>query len=103
MARDMSLKVRVEAFTALGKVRLVSEGVMLQSLSKKILGNKNGGSSLIECIVKESKWPLSTAAGAFVHGIEDEFQEVHALLMKMDFTANDYMIDFTTSRLFSFR
>ena len=81
MARDMSLKVRTEAFIALGKVRLVSEDVLVQSLSKKIQGSKNGGGSLI---VKESKFPLSSAAGAFVHGIEDEFHEVPTLLIKAD-------------------
>ena len=81
MARDMNLKVRMEAFIAFGKVRLVSEGVLVQSISKKIPGSKNGGSSLI---VKESKFPLSSAAGAFVHGIEDEFHEVPTPLMKVD-------------------
>lgn len=80
MARDMSLKVRLEAFIALGKVRLVSEGVLVQSLSKKILENKIGGSSVSEYIIKESKCPLSSAAGAFVHGIEDEFHEVPTIL-----------------------
>lgn len=80
MARDMNLKVRLEAFIALGGVRLVSEGVLLQSLSKKILGSKSEGSSLTECIVKESKCPMSCAAGAFVHGIEDEFHEVPTIL-----------------------
>ena len=73
--------MRTEAFIALGKVRLVSEDVLVQSLSKKIQGSKNGGGSLI---VKEPKFPLSSAAGAFVHGIEDEFHEVPTLLIKAD-------------------
>ncbi|KAJ0089195.1 hypothetical protein Patl1_31443 [Pistacia atlantica] len=50
MARDMSMEVRVEAFDALGKVAVVSEDILLQR--------------------------SSGAAGAFVHGLEDEFYEV---------------------------
>uniref|UniRef100_A0A0E0KC50 Uncharacterized protein n=1 Tax=Oryza punctata TaxID=4537 RepID=A0A0E0KC50_ORYPU len=36
MARDMCTNVRFEAFNALGKMQRVSEGVLLQSLSKKV-------------------------------------------------------------------
>ncbi|ONM56548.1 hypothetical protein ZEAMMB73_Zm00001d021215, partial [Zea mays] len=36
MARDMCTLVRMEAFTALGKIQRVSEGVLLQSLEKKV-------------------------------------------------------------------
>ncbi|KAJ8476741.1 hypothetical protein OPV22_020468 [Ensete ventricosum] len=75
MARDMCMKVRFEAFIALGKVRLVHETVLLQSLSKKILGIKSG-KAIVECPAKVTKISLSSAAGAFVHGIEDEFCEV---------------------------
>ena len=77
----------------LGKVRLVSESVLVQLLSKKIPGSKNGGSSHI---VKESKFPLSSAAGAFVHGIEDEFHEVPTLLMKQMVNVNSSMFVFMT-------
>lgn len=75
MARDMSVKVRIEAFLALGKVQLVAENVLLQSLSKKVLGNRSGSKTITKCSVNESKFSLS-AAGAFMHGIEDEFYEV---------------------------
>ncbi|XP_058091142.1 protein SIEL isoform X2 [Magnolia sinica] len=76
MVRDMSMKVRVEAFLALGKTRLVSEDVLLQSLSKKILGNQKERKSAGKPIGKESALSTSSAAGAFVHGLEDEFHEV---------------------------
>ncbi|KAJ4764135.1 Integrator complex subunit 4 [Rhynchospora pubera] len=72
MARDMSVKVRIEAFNALGKVKLVSDAVLMQSLSKKILGSKNGGKS----IIKLDKASKPCAAGAYIHGIEDEFYVV---------------------------
>ncbi|KAJ3699450.1 hypothetical protein LUZ61_003155 [Rhynchospora tenuis] len=72
MARDMSVKVRIEAFNALVKVKLVSDAVLMQSLSKKILGAKNGGRS----IIKLDKASKPCAAGAYIHGIEDEFYEV---------------------------
>nr|XP_029120263.1 protein SIEL isoform X2 [Elaeis guineensis] len=78
MARDMSVKVRIEAFLALGKVQLVSENVLLQSLSKKVLGVRSGSKTITKWSVNESKFSLS-AAGAFVHGIEDEFYEVRTI------------------------
>lgn len=80
MARDMHMEVRFEAFVALGKVRLVHEAVLLQSLSKKILGIKSG-KAIVECSTKGTKISLLSAAGAFVHGIEDEFYEVNLVLI----------------------
>ncbi|XP_057953512.1 protein SIEL [Malania oleifera] len=75
MVRDMSMKVRVEAFDALGRIGMVSEDILLQTLSKKVLG-----------IIKEKKYfdhyskelqaQTSGFAGVFVHGLEDEFYEV---------------------------
>ncbi|KMZ64312.1 hypothetical protein ZOSMA_376G00190, partial [Zostera marina] len=80
MTRDMDSKVRIEAFTALGKVKLVSESMLLQSLSKKILVNCKGVKGAIaeysKLSIKGSKCSLSSAAGAFIHGLEDEFHEV---------------------------
>ncbi|MQL93695.1 hypothetical protein Taro_026345, partial [Colocasia esculenta] len=75
-ARDMNMKVRVEVFVALGRVKLVSECILLQSLSKKLLRSDYGGRLLAKCNAKESGPPLSCAAGVFVHGLEDEFHEV---------------------------
>ncbi|WOL01941.1 protein SIEL isoform X3 [Canna indica] len=75
MARDMCMKVRCEAFIALGRVKLVHESVLLQSISKKILGIKSGKAH-VEDYVKRAKTSLSLASGIFVHGIEDEFYEV---------------------------
>ncbi|KAG6491378.1 hypothetical protein ZIOFF_052718 [Zingiber officinale] len=74
MARDMCVEVRYEAFIALGRVRLVQENVLLQSLSKKILRAKSG--SHVESSVNGTKISLQSAAGIFVHGIEDEFYKV---------------------------
>lgn len=76
MVRDMSVEVRVAAFDALGKTEMVSVGVLLQTLSKKVLD-----------IMKEDKCPgqgsrgqseelASISAGALVHGLEDEYHEV---------------------------
>ncbi|KAJ0979408.1 hypothetical protein J5N97_014882 [Dioscorea zingiberensis] len=78
VARDMSMKVRVEAFVALGKIKLVSESVLLQSLSKKVSGIKGGKKVLPGSSSIEYKFSLSRAAGAFIHGIEDEFYQVRA-------------------------
>ncbi|EEF35710.1 conserved hypothetical protein [Ricinus communis] len=73
MVRDMSMGVRVGAFSALGKIQIVSEDILLQTLSKKVLP-----------IIKEKKSQIAerfqslaaSAAGAFMHGLEDEFYEV---------------------------
>lgn len=78
MARDMSKKVRIEAFDALGNVKEVSESALLQSLSKKVLGNRSGSKIVSKC-EKETKLSFSRAAGTFIHGIEDEHHEVNIL------------------------
>ncbi|CAN6320448.1 unnamed protein product, partial [Urochloa humidicola] len=76
MARDMCIKVRIEAFGILGKMQRVSEGVLLQSLSKKVI--KTDPTS--GCITNGQKLPprliIPCAAGIFAHGIEDEFYQV---------------------------
>lgn len=70
------MKVRVEAFSAIGTVRGVSETMLLQSLSKKVLGTQNIENTIIEHTLRNSKFSFSSSAGAFVHGIEDEYHEV---------------------------
>ncbi|KAG2541635.1 protein SIEL-like isoform X4 [Panicum virgatum] len=76
MARDMCTKVRIEAFSALGKMQRVSEGVLLQSLSKKVIKTD----PMSGCIINGQKLPpkikIPCAAGIFAHGIEDEFYQV---------------------------
>lgn len=67
------MEVRLEAFDALGKIGLVSEDILLQTVSKKVLGmNKEKIYKPIEGL----EISASGAAGAFVHGLEDEFSEV---------------------------
>ncbi|KAL4352960.1 hypothetical protein GQ457_06G005550 [Hibiscus cannabinus] len=73
MVRDMSIEVRLEAFGALGKIGLISEDILLQTLCKKVLGtNKDKIYKPIEGL----DIPASAVAGAFIHGLEDEFSEV---------------------------
>lgn len=78
MARDMCIKVRIEAFAALGKMQRVSEGVLLQSLSKKVIKTD----TMSGCIINGQKLPpkliIPCAAGIFAHGIEDEFYQVRS-------------------------
>ncbi|XP_060674160.1 protein SIEL isoform X1 [Ziziphus jujuba] len=75
MARDMSMEVRVEAFNALGKIEMVSEYILLQTLSKKVLGSKEN-ICLGQYYTEQFEKLASDAAGALVHGLEDEFHEV---------------------------
>ncbi|KAI8541113.1 hypothetical protein RHMOL_Rhmol08G0037200 [Rhododendron molle] len=88
MVRDTSLKVRVEAFDALGVISMVSEEILLQTLSKKHLSVSLQGSKptlqrhgLKEkiysglCSTKPFEIPASNSAGVFVHGLEGEFSE----------------------------
>ncbi|OVA17210.1 hypothetical protein BVC80_1837g4 [Macleaya cordata] len=76
MVRDMSMEVRNEAYLALGKIKLVSEDILLQTQSKKILGITKERKLPGRCTTKKFDLPASNAAGAFVHGLEDEFYEV---------------------------
>ncbi|PKU70633.1 protein SIEL isoform X1 [Dendrobium catenatum] len=99
MARDMSMKVRVEAFSALGKLQGVSEHMLLQSLSKKILGTQNIENTFVEHTLRNSKFPFSSSAGAFVHGIEDEFHEVRMVACKSLGTLCILSIQFSAAAL----
>ncbi|TXG58901.1 hypothetical protein EZV62_016730 [Acer yangbiense] len=76
MVRDMSMEVRVEAFDALGKIGLVSEDILLQTLSKKVLGVIKERISHSKCTEECFEISASAAAGSFLHGLEDEFYEV---------------------------
>ncbi|KAI4356079.1 hypothetical protein L6164_000129 [Bauhinia variegata] len=76
MARDMSMKVRVEAFDALGKIEIVSEEFLLQSLSKRIIGLAKQKEFLDQIPSEQFPMLATSIAGALVHGLEDEFFEV---------------------------
>ncbi|KAI3916408.1 hypothetical protein MKW92_029014 [Papaver armeniacum] len=76
MVRDMSMEVRNEAFISLGKMKMVSEDILLQTLSKKVLGNLKDRKFPGKSNTGNLDLPASNAAGAFVHGLEDEFFEV---------------------------
>lgn len=68
--------MRVEAFNSLGKVGMVSEKILLQTLSKKVLPSTKEKKYPGQFTAKQFELPASCAAGAFVHGLEDEFHEV---------------------------
>lgn len=80
------MEVRVAAFDALGKIGVVSENILLQTLSKRVLGIAKDKKPLVQCSekgkslgrydVKHFNVEAYVAAGAFVHGLEDEFYEV---------------------------
>ncbi|CAL1378617.1 unnamed protein product [Linum trigynum] len=90
VVRDMSVEVRVEAFKALGKVTesMVSEEILLQSLSKitgalekkiaqaKSSEGKKENRSQAQLTSRVLQMFASNGAGAFLHGLEDEFHEV---------------------------
>ncbi|KAL2509940.1 Protein SIEL [Forsythia ovata] len=76
MVRDMDMKLRVVAFDALGKIRMVSEDILLQTLCKKALPATKEKTYCGQLTAKLRTLPASAAAFAFVHGLEDEFHEV---------------------------
>ncbi|XP_037447721.1 protein SIEL-like isoform X1 [Triticum dicoccoides] len=82
MARDMCTEVRIEAFNALAKMQRVSEGVLLQSLSKKIIKTDTGSASSIKGKKLPPKLSFPCAAGIFAHGVEDEFYQVRTIACK---------------------
>ncbi|WCJ27975.1 ARM repeat superfamily protein [Euphorbia peplus] len=76
MVRDMSLRVRVEAFNSLGKIKLMSEDILLQTLSKKVLPIMKEKKSYRLHLAERLEVLATYAAGAFVHGLEDEYYEM---------------------------
>ncbi|XP_010553124.1 PREDICTED: protein SIEL [Tarenaya hassleriana] len=99
MIRDMSVEVRTEAFKALGKIGTASEGVLLQTLSKKVLGGSkqkkpqnHGSNELPEASV-------AGAAGVFIHGLEDEFYEVREAAVESLCSLSVHSIKFSTEAM----
>ncbi|CAI9287382.1 unnamed protein product [Lactuca saligna] len=78
MVRDMSMNVKIEAFNALGKLGMTSEYILMQTLSKKVLPITKEKTLHGQLSRKHSNLPASSAAGAFIHGLEDEFHEVRS-------------------------
>lgn len=76
MVRDTDLEIRVAAFSALAKVRTVSEDILLQTISKKALVGIKGKKFPGQYTAKLFNIPASAAAFTFVHGLEDEFYQV---------------------------
>ncbi|KHN12550.1 Protein STRUBBELIG-RECEPTOR FAMILY 3 [Glycine soja] len=76
MARDMNMKVRVEAFSGLRKMEMVSEDLLLQSLSKRVSGHGKQKETLGQRTSEQFVMLATNVAGALVHGLEDEFFEV---------------------------
>ncbi|KAL6520880.1 hypothetical protein OROGR_017449 [Orobanche gracilis] len=92
MVRDTKMEIRVAAFNALGSIQTVSEDILLQTLSKKVLLATKEKIYPGQYTAKLFKIPANTAAFAFVHGLEDEFYQVrtsacHALQMLMVLSA----------------
>ncbi|CAK9327124.1 unnamed protein product [Citrullus colocynthis] len=76
MTRDMNMKVRVNAFDAIKRLEIVSEDLLLQSVSKRVLSIFKGKKSLVQCSTEQLEMLASDVAGTFVHGVEDEFYQV---------------------------
>lgn len=72
----MSMEVRVEVFNALGKIEMVSEDILLQTLSKRVLGITKKMTSRGQFPAEQFEILASSMAGVLVHGLEDEFYEV---------------------------
>ncbi|KAF5196674.1 Integrator complex subunit, partial [Thalictrum thalictroides] len=76
MVGDTSGEVRTAAFASLGQMKLVSDDLLLQTLSKKITIHFKKRKKIGMCASKKFDLPASNVAGVFVHGLEDEFSEV---------------------------
>lgn len=70
------MKVRVEAFNGLGKLEIVSEDFLLQSLSKRVLKFGKERETTDQSTSEQFVKLATSVAGALVHGLEDEFFEV---------------------------
>ncbi|XP_055817563.1 protein SIEL [Solanum dulcamara] len=78
MVRDMSVKVRVEVFNALGKIETetVSEYILVQTLSKKASSTTKEMKFPRQFSETLFRIPAESAILVFLHGLEDEFDEV---------------------------
>ncbi|EOA29823.1 hypothetical protein CARUB_v10012918mg [Capsella rubella] len=110
IVRDMSVDVRVEVFRAFGIIGTASEIIILQTLSKKVLGAGKGKKP--QNHLSNVSADVAAAAGVFIHGFEDEFYEVReaavdsfhslsvnsikfpdeAVYLLMDMLYDDYMV-----------
>ncbi|KAL3690066.1 hypothetical protein R1sor_016375 [Riccia sorocarpa] len=86
---DMSMSVREEVCHTLGEMTGVSDSLLLQSLSKKVLttsaADQNNPGSVSEekdAVALEERNLLSWGAGAFAVALEDEFWEVRLAAVK---------------------
>lgn len=70
------MEVRVEAFNALGKMEVVSEDFLLQTLSKRVSGLVKQREVFDQSTSEQFTMLAASVAGALVHGLEDEFFEV---------------------------
>jgi integrator complex subunit 4 len=91
MVTDMNMKVREEVFRVLGEATWVGESVLLQTLTKKVTGTMSKEKDIpasVSIVTPDGDTDISkfeeganlldaSAAGAFVHGLEDEYLEVH--------------------------
>ncbi|CAD5322453.1 unnamed protein product [Arabidopsis thaliana] len=110
VVRDMSVDVRVEVFKAFGIIGTASESIILQTLSKKVLGAGKGKKP--QNLLSNGSADVSSAAGVYIHGFEDEFYKVReaavdsfhslsvnsikfpdeAVYLLMDMLYDDYMV-----------
>lgn len=83
MVRDMSVKVRVEVFNALGKIETVSEYILLQTLSKQTSSRTKEMSFPGQYSETLFRIPAERAILAFLCGLEDEYDEVTIFVFAM--------------------
>ncbi|OIV98566.1 hypothetical protein TanjilG_12152 [Lupinus angustifolius] len=94
MARDMSMKVRAEAFNGIGKIEIVSEDFLLQSLSKRVLTFGKTKKTLYQSTSEQFVKLATSVAGALVHGLEDEFFEVRKSACQSLYTLTILSLEF---------
>ncbi|KAL2330661.1 hypothetical protein Fmac_018242 [Flemingia macrophylla] len=99
MARDMSMKVRVEAFKGLRKMEMVSEDLLLQSLSKRVSGHGKQRETLGQYTSDQFVMLATSVAGALVHGLEDEFFEVRKSVCESLCTLTNLSVKFAREAL----
>lgn len=80
----MAIKVRVEAFNALGKIEVTSEDILLQTLSKRVLGITKEKKSHDPLIAGQFELMAPNVAGVVLHGLEDEYYEVIPIFLNLN-------------------
>ncbi|CAI2177946.1 5400_t:CDS:10 [Funneliformis geosporum] len=98
MVCDESVKVRSKACNIMGRYKLVEDSILLSTLSQQVISHGKPRKPMfkksryiptpegdIDVESAEVRLLKSSSSGAFIHGLEDAFQDVHMFQDEIDY------------------